>query len=170
MRVYSVPGFAKAGYALILTIALGAQGVFAQNSTTARQPASEAFFSSPSQANGLAEEIPLGPVTWGEAFDKHAPLAFFSAASLAVGGILLAIRAENTAKISAHPDSPDRDMILALSAAGIGSLISGGAFWYYSRQEIDASRRHARLSVAPLLAHGGGIAANWRIRFSFGDG
>lgn len=116
-------------------------------------------------------EMRTVPMTWGQAFDKHAPLAFFSVGSLAVGGILVGIRSENAAELNTHSRSPDRDLIVAVSLAGIGSLVSAGAFWYYSRHEMQGEQGDAEVtgrefSLAPILQKGGGLAARLRIPFT----
>ncbi len=116
-------------------------------------------------------ELQTSPVTWGQAFDKHAPLAFFSVGSLVVGGILVGIRSENASELSTQSRGPDRDLMMAVSLAGLGSLVSAGAFWYYSRHDMQAGQSDTEVtgsefSLAPILQNGGGLAARLRISFS----
>jgi hypothetical protein len=121
--------------------------------------------------NSMPQELsaernqPLLPMTWGDAFDKHAPLAFFSVGSLAVGGIIVGIRSENRSKWNAQSGSSDRDITWALGMAGITSMIAGGAFWYYSHKDMTLSRESIDpgFTLAPTWQQGLGIAAHWRL-------
>jgi hypothetical protein len=115
----------------------------------------------------VAKEIER-PMTWGRAFDKHAPLAFFSVGSLLVGGILMGIRAENSARLNPHSAGPDRDVVWGLSMAGLSSLAAGGAFWYYSHAEMtrDLPATPNGFSFYPTLGGEKGWAAAVHLSFS----
>jgi hypothetical protein len=104
---------------------------------------------------------PYPSVGWGAAFERHAPLAFFSIGSLAVGGILVGIRAENQAKLNMQSHSPDRDVVWALGLAGLTSVLAGGAFWYYVRAEMQNEQPPSEqgFSMVPIFDGGPGISA-----------
>jgi hypothetical protein len=79
---------------------------------------------------------PVKPMTWGQAFDKHAPLAFFSAGSLAVGGLIATIRSDRDTPANMRGNLSGGDVAWALGLSGGGALVAGMAFWYYAHTEV----------------------------------
>lgn len=123
-----------------------------------------------------AVTLPGQPTTWGQAFDKHAPLAFFSAGSLAVGGLIAAIRADGEAPANRYGKSSQRDVVWAMGLSGAGALVAGAAFWYYAHAEVTRdpnatpeafaqSPTQSLISLMPTFDGGFGWVAGLNVTF-----
>lgn len=110
----------------------------------AEKPATEAV-------SNTSVTLPGQPTSWGQAFDKHAPLAFFSAGSLAVGGLIAAIRSDREAPANRYGKTSQRDVAWAMGLSGAGALVAGAAFWYYAHAEVtrDPDATHQDFAQSP---------------------
>jgi hypothetical protein len=120
---------------------------------------------------------PVKPMTWGQAFDKHAPLAFFSAGSLAVGGLIVAIRSDRDTPANMRGNLSGGDVAWAMGISGAGAVAAAMAFWYYAHTEVtrdigatletDASveENGVRFALLPTFDGKPGLAAHLALPF-----
>jgi hypothetical protein len=134
---------------------------------TAAAPASAGPSTSAASSIEVEPAASFKPLTWGQAFDKHAPLAFFSAGSLAVGGLIAAIRADRSLPANARGNTAGRDVAWALGLSGAGAVTAGLAFWYYAHAEVtrDLHDTPDGFSFAPTFDGKMGFIAAYAVNF-----
>lgn len=76
------------------------------------------------------------------AYSEHAPLAWFSLGSLAVGGVFYAINSGLDRENVAYTAGDRSRLSTTVAVAGIGALLAAGSFFYYanhaaSREQPD---------------------------------
>src|SRR5262245_29183774 len=68
---------------------------------------------------------------------EHAPLAWFSLGSLAIGGVFYGIQAGTSGDRVGYVAGDHSDMDLAIGAAGITALAAAAAWVYFSRRDAE---------------------------------
>jgi hypothetical protein len=96
-------------------------GVASSPAATAAEPAS------------YAQSLKLAAV-------EHAPLAFFSLGSLAIGGVFYSIDRSTRHTNTSYTAEDGRQITAALGVAGLTALLAAGAYCYYVRQSAEASQ------------------------------
>ena len=146
----------------LFVAAAGQSRIHAENvwADTLQSPA----FSRPVLEDGFDTDA-SNEVSWLNSASKHAPLAFFSAASLAVGGVLFAIRSENPEPMQMQAPGGDRDLGFAMGGAALVALIAGGSFWYYTH--ADYHQEQNLLSMLRISAPVSQSDGKWAIAMGF---
>ncbi|MDB5048056.1 MAG: hypothetical protein JWO30_1127 [Fibrobacteres bacterium] len=94
--------------------------------------------SAPAQdaAGVSAELIHASPAVWGE----HAPLAWFSLASIAVGGVFYGING-SMHRTNVEYTAGDRTQLTsAIGVAGLTALLAAGSYFYYAHVTAEKAR------------------------------
>jgi hypothetical protein len=96
---------------------------------------------------------------------EHAPLAWFSVGSLAIGGVFYAI-GRGSDRPSVSFDAGDRArMGTAVAVAGASALLAAGAYFYYVRKAGDRAAEEAdwEASISGAPDGAGGLAVSARV-------
>jgi hypothetical protein len=112
-------------------------------------PAGSAAAAKPSAHRADASVTPAKPAVAASrrtatsgAYSEHAPLAWFSLGSIAVGGIFYAINSGLDRKNVAYTAGDRSRLSSTVAVAGIGALLAAGSYFYYanhaaSREQPD---------------------------------
>ncbi len=71
---------------------------------------------------------------------ENAPLAFFSLGSLAVGGVFYGIQSSMSSPRVGYVAGDRTTFFTAVGAAGLTSLIAGGAYFYFCHKDLESNR------------------------------
>jgi hypothetical protein len=97
------------------------------------------------------------------AYREHAPLAYFSLGSLAVGGLFYGIQASLEGAGSNRINGDGTRMDMAVGAAGLTALAAGAAYFYYVLRGSDGAEEPAHPwagSIRGGIGPDGGLAAS----------
>lgn len=72
--------------------------------------------------------------SFAAAYREHAPLAWFSLGSLAVGGVFYAIGHDMQGPRVGYSAADRARLSTAISVAGIGAVLAAGSYFYYVHQ------------------------------------
>lgn len=97
-------------------------------------------------------------------YREHAPLAFFSLGSLAMGGVFYGIRASMSGPRVNYVAGDRRDMTVAIGLAGLSALAAGAAYFWFSHE--GEKREHAwDIGLEGAVSPEGGMEASATLRF-----
>lgn len=103
------------------------------------------------------------------AYREHAPLAWFSLGSLAVGGIFYAIGQDQHRPNVSYAAGSRPGLTAAVSAAGLGALLAAGSYFYcvHRTRARDREETAWQASLDGGPDGNGGLAVAARLTFAF---
>jgi hypothetical protein len=87
-------------------------------------------------ARGASESIDASPAAFGE----HAPLAWFSLASIAVGGVFYGINGSMHHSNVEYTAGDRTQLTSAIGVAGLTALLAAGSYFYYAHIVAEKAR------------------------------
>jgi hypothetical protein len=163
----------RLAHVLPILIGLTAGGMAHAGEAAPLADAVEAGTSAPAAGNGLvdvaasaggAEAIPeIRASARLTAYREHAPLAYFSLGSLAVGGLFYGIQASLDKDGSSRINGDGTRMDMAVGAAGITALAAGAAYLYYALRGKETGDDSSHPWAGPVQ---GGIGPDGKLAAS----